>query len=197
MTIIYLAFFDFYKGIGGGVVQSMYYLLWIIPLLALFIVAMMSIRNSMIYKYPVRIFRVRENGKVIESNHKGGYIGRRGSAPFFRIKTGKWYWGWWHSVNLTTTPKPEYLDEQNRVYYKQIDIKTFVQMRRSFPDSKTVIHSPVESDVIYGAILDIDRIDKVLATEPAWKKILPYAGMVLVAVVLIVGYAILLNTKCP
>lgn len=197
MNIIYLGFLDFYKGMGTGVVQGLYYLLWIIPLVAIFIVVMMSVRSNMIYKHPVRIFRIRENGKVIESNHRGGYIGRRGSAPFFRIKTGKWYWGWWWTINLTTTPKPEYFDEQNRVYYKQIDVNTFIQMRREFPEDKNVTYTPVESDVKYGAILDIDRIDKVLAIEPAWKKILPYAGMVLVAVVLIVGYAILLNTKCP
>lgn len=197
MEIMFLGFFDFAKGMGAGAIKGLYYALWIIPLIVIFFVVMLSIRNRMIYKYPVRIFRVRENERVIESNHKGGYIRRRGSAPFFRIKTGKWYWGWWWQINLTTTPKPEYLDEQNRAYYKQIDVNTFVQLRREFTNPNNVTYFPVESDVKYGAILDIDRIDRVLATEPAWKKILPYAGMVLVAIVLIVGYAILLNTKCP
>lgn len=186
-----------FKNLGSGIGQAMYYLLWLVPLIVVFFALISSVRSKAIYKHPVRIFRVRENGKVKESNHLGGYIGRRGSAPFFRIKTGKWYWGWWHSINLTTTPKPEYFDEQDRIYYKQIDVGTFVQMRRDFPTNKSVTYTAVESDVKYGAILDIDRIDKVLATEPAWKKILPYAGMVLVAVVLIAGYAILLNTKCP
>ena len=197
MRMIFLGFFDFYKGMGTGVVQGLYYLLWIIPLLAIFTSIIVSLRGRMIYKYPVRIFRVRESGKVIESNHKGGYIGRKGSGSFFRIKTGKWYWGWWWTIDLTTTPRPEYFDEQNRVYYKQIDVATFVQLKRIFSDDGKVSYSPVESDVKYGAILDINRIDKVLVIEPAWKKILPYAGMVLVAIVLIVGYAILLNTKCP
>ena len=88
------------------------------------------------------------------------------------------------------------MDEDDRVYYKQIDINTFIQVKRNFHPG-TIDMTPVESDVKYGAILSVQRIKDVLRVEPAWKRLLPYVGMTLVAVVLIVGYAILLNTKCP
>jgi hypothetical protein len=78
----------------------------------------MQIRQKMIFKYPVRIFKVRENGGVKELNCKGGYIGRKNSASFFQIKTGKLPW---QKVNLNTTPSPSMMDQDNRVYYKQID----------------------------------------------------------------------------
>jgi len=188
---------DVYKGMGGGLVQGLYYVLWLVPLFAIFIAVIISIRNKMIYKHPVRIFRVRENGKVIESNYVGGYISRKGASPFFRIKVGKWYWAWWKHIDLTTTPKPEYMDEQNRVYYKQIDVGTFIQLRREFKESDKLFYYPVESDVKYGAILDIDRISKVLATVSPWQKVLAYGGLMIVAITLIIGYVILLNTKCP
>ena len=54
--------------------------------------------------------------------------------------------------------------------------------------------TPVESDVKYGAILSIQRIKDVLRLEPAWKKILPYAGLILMAIVFIVAYAMLMNS---
>jgi len=193
-----MAFFDFLSGMGGGVAQGAYYAMWIVPLIVIFIAVMNSIRNKMIFKYPVRIFRIRVSGKVKESNHMGGYIGRKNSAPFFRIKTGKWYWGWWYKIDLTTTPKPEYFDEQNRVYYKQIDVNTFIQMKRTFlNDGKIVAQTPVESDVKYGAILSVQRIKDVLRTEPTWKKVLPYATVIFLGMILLAGYAILLSTKCP
>jgi len=189
--------FGVYKGLGGEIVQILYYALWLIPLFAVFVSVILSIRSKMVFQHPVRIFRVRENGKVIESNYVGGYISRKGASPFFRIKIGKWYWAWWKHIDLTTTPKPEYMDEQNRIYYKQIDVGTFVQLRREFTDLDKVTYHPVESDVKYGAILDIDRITKVLATVSPWQKVLAYGGLMIVAITLIIGYVILLNTKCP
>ena len=187
-----LEFLNSFKEIGSSIFSGLYYLLCIIPAAIFFFWVIMFFRNKKVYCYPVRVFRVRENGKVIEFNTKGGYIGRKNSAPFFRIKLR-----WFKSVDLTTTPKPEFMDEQNRVYYKQIDIDTYVQLHRQFLEDDKVTFSAVESDVRYGAILAVQRIKDVLRTEPTWKKILPYAGMVLVAIVLITGYAILLNTKCP
>lgn len=192
--------FDFlnsFKDIGGSIFSGLYYLLYLLPVAVFVIWVAVVFRNRKLYRYPVRIFKVRENGSVSEFNVKGGYIGRKNSAPFFRIKLG-----WFKSVDLTTTPNPKYMDEQDRVYYRQIDISSYVQLRREFGDFKdengnTVTFTPVESDVKYGAILSVHRIKEVLRVEPTWKKVLPYAGMVLCAVVLIAGYAILLNTKCP
>lgn len=192
-----LGFLNSFKEIGSSIFSGLYYALYLLPVAIFVIWVSVVFRNKKLYHYPVRIFKVRENGKVIEFNTKGGYIGRKNSAPFFRIKLG-----WFKSVDLTTTPRPEYIDEQDRVYYRQIDVDSYVQLRREFGDFKDedgnkVTFTPVESDVKYGAILSVHRIKEVLRVEPAWKKVLPYAGMVLVAIVLITGYAILLNTKCP
>lgn len=178
---------------GSSFLSMAYYMLWLIPMVIVAIAIILYIKNKKIYKYKVRIFRVRENGQFKEANFKGGYIGRKNSAPFFRIKTGMFPW---NVIELTETPKVEYMDTDDRVYYKQIDINTFIQMERQFHKG-TLDMTPVESDVKYGAILSVQRIKEVLRVEPAWKRLLPYIGMTLVAVVLIVGYAILLNTKCP
>jgi len=178
---------------GSTFINTLYYLIWLVPIIVIAISVIIWVRNKKLYRYNVRIFRVRENGRYKEANFKGGYIGRKNSAPFFRIKTGKFPW---NVIELNETPKVEYIDEEDRVYYKQIDINTFIQIKRKFEEGKLIM-TPVESDVKYGAILSVQRIKDVLRVEPAWKRLLPYVGMTLVAVVLIVGYAILLNTKCP
>ena len=67
-------------------------------------------------------------------------------------------------------------------------------MRREVRKGKLVM-TPVESDVKYGAILSIQRIKDVLRLEPTWKKLLPYFGLTIMAVVFIVAYAILMS-KC-
>ena len=185
---------DFFGGMGGmfgGVLSSLKYVLYLSPVAVLILILAVHFRNKSIYKYPVRIFKTRENNKVIELNCKGGYIGRKNSAPFFRIKTGKW---WWQYIDMNKTPNPKYLDEQDRVYYRQIDVDTFVQMRRKF-ENGNVKFSPIEPDIKYGAILSIQRIKDVLRTEPTWKKVLPYFGLILMAIVFIVAYAMLMD-KC-
>jgi len=188
-----MAFWDAYGSMFSGWGQNLVYLLYILPFLIILVWFISYKRDKATYKYPVRIFRIREQGKVLESNYKGGYIGRRNSAPFFSIKTGRW---WWNRIELTKTPNPKYLDEQDRVYYMQIDADTYVQMKRKF-DDRIMSLIPVEPDIKYGAILSIQRIKDVLRLEPTWKKVMPYVALIIVGIVLIVGYAILLNTKCP
>jgi len=183
-----------YGGMLSGLASSIYILVWVIPLILIISFIVVYFRNKKIYVYPVRIFRIRENGKVIEKNCKGGYIKRKGSSPYFRIKLGKW---WWQYTDLITTPNPEYMDEQNRVYLKQIDVGSFVQMRRYFDNRNNVYYSPVESDVKYGAILSIQRIRQLTSTEPTWKKLATIGGMVLVFAMGIVGWALMMNAKCP
>jgi len=152
------------------------------------------IYNKHIFRYPVRIFKIRENGKVLEDNRKGGYIGRKNSAPFFRIKLGRW---WWQYVDLTSTPNPAFMDEQNRVYYNQIDVKTYVQLRRDFIPNHAVNMTPVECDVKYAAILDCQRIKEVLRTESTWAKFAPYFALSLIFVAAILGWWFVMNGKCP
>lgn len=172
---------------AGGLTNMIIYALIILPIILVLVWVIIFFRNKKIYRYKARIYQVRTGGKYKERNYKAGYIMRLNSAPYFRIKTG-----WFKGINLITTPNPAYMDEEDRVYYKQIDVNTFVQMKRKMAKGK-VIMTPVESDVKYGAILSIQRIKDVLRLEPTWKKILPYAGLILMAVVFIIAYAMLMN----
>ena len=182
---------NYFSGVGAGIMNSLKLLIYLLPVLLILVISIISIRNKAIYKFPVRIYRVRENGKVKEINRKGGFIGRKNSAPFFRIKTGRW---WWQYVDLNKTPNPAYFDEQDRVYYKQIDVDTYIQLKRVFPNPKNEVQfSPVEPDVKYGAILAVQRIKDVLRTEPTWKKVLPYASLIILGIIFIVAYAMLMN----
>jgi len=183
-----------YRELISGIANSIYWLMWIAPLIAVIITAIVIYRDKKLYAYPVRIFRIRENGKVIEKNCKGGYISRKNSAPFFRIKLG---WLPWQYKDLTTTPNPAYMDEQNRVYLKQIDVDSYIQLRRYFDNTGNVHYTPVESDVKYGAILSIQRIRALTSTEPTWKKLATIGGMVLVFAMGVIGWALMMNAKCP
>ena len=189
-------------GIASGLGKGLYWSMWIAPFVLLFIIFISSLRKKMIFNYPVRIFRIRENGKVIETNKLGGYIQRKNSAPFFRIDMKiKWNpFTWWKKIDLTTTPNPKYIDEQNRVYYLQIDVATFVQLKRKFDlvektitdkegKPKKVLYgggfelTPVESDVKYGAILSMQRIREVTRQGEKWKTLLLWGAFTLLAIV--------------
>ena len=183
-------------GMGGFLGSAGTILKWCLylsPILILIIWLIVYFRNRTIYVHPVRIFRLRENGKTLESNFKGGYIGRKNSAPFFRIKTGKW---WWQYLDLIKTPNPKYLDEQNRVYYLQIDIDTFVQLRREFGKTSFVL-TAVEPDVKYGAILKIQRIKDVLRQKSLLSTLAPYFGLIILFITAIIGWWFVMDSKCP
>jgi uncharacterized membrane protein YcjF (UPF0283 family) len=91
---------------------------------------------------------------------------------------------------------PKYMDQDNRVYYKQIDLNTYIQLQRTF-DEDEIKFAPVEQDVKYGAILDIQRIKEVLRSESTWKKIAPYVALVIVFMAAIIGWWFVMNSKCP
>ncbi len=193
---------NWFGGFSGGVIEGLYMIMWIVPIIVLIVVLVMAIRHKMIFTYPVRILRIRENGKVIELNKVGGYIKRKNSAPFFRIDMKVW-WNpvtWLRKIDLTTTPNPRYLDEQNRVYYLQIDVNTFVQMKRKLDLQEKIIKdedgkqrtvlmgnnielTPVESDVKYGAILSIARIREITRQGEKWKTALLWGGFALLAII--------------
>lgn len=181
------------EGFGGGFTSILKTVLIALPILLLFAFILLKIKERSIYVYKVRIYRVRENGGVKELNGRGGYIGRRGTAPFFRIKIRRFLRPA-KKIDLTTTPSPAYIDEEDRVYFKQIDVDTYVQLGRTFPTDKNSFQfHPVESDVKYGALLDIHKIKEVLRAEPTWKKILPYASLLILGVIFIVAYALLIG----
>jgi len=222
-------FMSMFSGMGGSVISVLWGVLYIIPIIGVASLVIMHLRNRKLYRYNVRIYRIRENGKVKEVNFKGGYIGRKNSAPFFRIKTGRW---WWQQMDLTTTPIVKHMDEEDRVYYLQIDVDSLVQMSRSienldtgifdkvrkkikdFKDNKSdtdkdklmvqirkeidlknvsTKFTPIESDIKYGAILSVQRIKDILRTEPTWKRVLPYVGLILVFLLAVISYALLLD----
>ena len=185
-----------FGNVGSGILTGIIWFAYLLPVILVVGFIIYKVRVKSIYKHPVRVFKVRENNKVKEMNYRGGYIGRKNSAPFFRIKTGRW---WWQQIDMVTTPKVKYMDEEDRVYYLQIDVSTFIQLRReiNLKKDQLVKFTPVESDVKYGAILSVQRIKDVLRAEPTWKKVLPYATIIFLGMILLAGYAILLNTKCP
>lgn len=187
-----MGFFDYLNVgvIGGGLYGAVKIILYALPFIILAFFIIWKSRERAIYKYKVRIFKMRESGKVKEINTKGGFIGRKNSAHFFRIKTGFWFWKY---KDLTTTPDPQFMDEEDRVYYYQIDIDTFVQIKRMFYNEGVAL-TPVESDTLYGAILKCQKIKEVLRVEPAWKKLLPYVALTILAVTFIIAYALLMKS---
>lgn len=173
----------------GGIMNFLMWTIGILIFLGIFGIIIYMWYQKKVYMYPVRIFRRRENGGVLEINGFGGYINRTSGAPFFRIKLGKG-----KKVDLTETPKLEYMDEQSRVYYNQIDIDTFIQIKRNF-DIDSVKYTPVESDVKYGAILSVQRVKDTLKMESTWSKLAPYLTLALLSIVFIVAYSMLMD-KC-
>jgi len=148
-------FWGTFSGMGGQLMGMLYYALYVIPIVGAAALVIMGLRNRKLYRYNVRIYRIRENGKVKENNFKGGYIGRKNSAPFFRIKTGKM---WWQHIDLTTTPIVKYMDEEDRVYYLQIDVDSFVQMERKIENLKEGIFDEIRNLVKKKGETDRDKI---------------------------------------
>lgn len=214
-----------FGGVGATISKVFINLLYIVPLLLVGGYFMIKAREKQIYTFQVRILKLRANGKVKEFNTVGGYVGRKNSAPFFRIKMGKM---WWQVLDLNKTPNPALIDEDDRVHYLQIDVNSYIQSKRDLSeihglfakikaiakdtlekdkgakidliqigkklDTATVKYTPIETDIKYGAILSIQRIKEVLRSEPAWKRVLPYAGLIILAVVFIAAYAMLMQS---
>lgn len=179
-----------FSGFGAGFVTGLKSLIYIIPIVIIAAVFIMYFRNKSLYKYPVTIFRIRNNGKHKTFSCMGGFVNRAGNAPYFRIKTGRLP----HQViDLLTTPEVKYMDEEDRVYYQQTDVNTFQQVKRYFDKEKNVHFDTVESDIRYGAILQTQRVKALMAIEPTWKKVLPYFALAICAVVYIISYVLLLQ----
>ena len=179
-----------FSGLAGGFITGLKSLIYILPILTIAIALIMHFRNKSMYRHPVRIFRIRENGKHREVNYMGGFIKRQGLSSYFRIKTGKLPN---QGIDLTITPEVKYMDEEDRVYYQQTDVDTFQQVRRYFDENKNVHFAPVGSDIKMAVTLAALKINSVTIAEPTWKKVLPYAGLAICAVVYIVSYVLLLQ----
>lgn len=175
---------------GDAVMTFIIYTIYIGIALAFFSFIIFFIQQKKKYKYRVRIFRRRENNQIKEINCKGGYISQGDSKiRFFRIK-----FNWFKYIDLMTTPNLAWIDNDDRIYYYQIDVDTFIQVRREF-DKNAVRYIPVESDIKYGAVLSVQKIRDVLKTESTFKRLLPFLALLILAIVFIVSYYLLLD-KC-
>lgn len=92
-----------------------------------------KMRERKIYTFHVRVLRRRENNKTKESNYKGGYIKSKDGLQKFAIKTGRMPW---QKTVLDRLPDAHYIDEENRVYYNQIDPDTYIQVRKIFMEKQ-------------------------------------------------------------
>ena len=174
-------------GIMGGIKILLFYIL---PVIAVGVIIFIYYQNKAIYKFKIRFYRIREDGKFKESNHKAGYIGRRNSTPFFRIKIGKM---WWQRIDLITTPKVSSADLDDRFYYLQKDVGTFIQLDRKV-SPEGLFFTPIEGqDIRYAAVLKGKRIKSILNTEATWKKVLPYIALVLLSTMYVAAYIIALK----
>lgn len=153
-----------------------------------------ALRNKKMFIYKVRIFQTRENGSVKELNYKGGYLRNKNTGVTkFRIKKGRMPWD---VIDLTTTPNPSAMDYENRVYYKQIDLKTYIQVKRVF-DKSLLVYKPVEQDVVYGAMIEMKRIDQALSKDSTWAKVAPFVALGIIFVFGIIGWYFVMDAKCP
>lgn len=121
--------FDIGAATSGFIDQAVVYLAWggIALLLLGFII--MKIREWKIYKYPVRVFRRRENNSVSEINYRGGFLVNRDGIREFWVKTGRMPW---MAKKLHAIPDANFMDTEGRVYYNLIDPDTWIQVQRTF-----------------------------------------------------------------
>lgn len=182
-----------FSGVGAGFITGLKSLIYIIPIFLIAIALIMFFRNRALYRYPVRIFRIRDNGKHREVNYIGAFIKRQGLTSYFKIKTGRL---WWQYMDLSTTPEVKYMDEEDRVYYQQSDVGTLQQVRRYFDKNKNVHFVPVGSNIKLAVTLAALKINSITVAEPTWKKVLPYAGMLLCAIILIIGHIVNVQYGC-
>ncbi len=178
-----------FHGISGF---NWIYLVYALIFFLVFGFIFMLIQDKKKYVYKVRIYQTRENGSVKELNYKGGYFKGRSGVRFY-IKRGLLPL---NKIVLKTTPNPAMMDFENRVYYKQIDVDTFIQLKRVF-DKDILLFKPVEQDVKYGAELDLLGMEKALKNESTWAKIAPFIAMAMIFVLAIIGWWMVMDAKCP
>lgn len=101
-----------YLLIGGGIIFFIY-----------------KRRKDKLYCYNVRVFKRRQDSKRPEMNYKGGYLSDKHGIPFFRVRTGFW---WWEHKDLYELPDARYMDEDNRVCYELVSPGVWVQVAKTF-----------------------------------------------------------------
>jgi len=176
---------------GGHFVTTLSWALPTILILLLVGFVFYKWKENKSYKYPITIFSARDEGGYREIECKGGFLRRKGSAPYFRIK-----YSLFKHTDMITPPKLEGVTLYNRIYYLQKDIDTFVQMRRKM-DESIVNFIPVESDMKYGAILQIKRIREIMTTKSNFEKYAPTATVFFGLVIILIMFYMLMKQMDP
>lgn len=156
--------FAAYSGMGASLVAMM---AWVIPVLLIIVILIAVLfitRQRSIYRYPVTIFREREAGGIKERETKGGIIERKNSAPFFAIKMGMF-----KRKEIYKLPDLSGMTHNDRLYYYQKNPDSYIQLKRKLT-AEVIQFEPVESDVKYGGILAMQRIDQITNTQSFWEK---------------------------
>jgi len=180
-----------FSGIGSGVKST---ITWLIPAIGIMLVLgviLYIVMQRRKFNFPVTILSEREGGGFKEVEVRGGFVARRGTSPYFRIKFGLFKFR-----DLITPPKLEGITGINRIYYYQKDIDTFVQMRREI-DPTIIKFVPVEADVKYGAVLAIKRIRDIMSTQSAFSKYAGPASFVIGIVIVMICFYMLLKKFSP
>lgn len=116
-----------FGSIQGGLYDVAYYIIWGVLILGVGFYIWKKYQDKKIYKYPIRIFRRRQNGLIKEFNTFGGYIVKQGQT-IFSIKMSKF-----KKKELPRLPDSELMDEEDRIYYYQLSPESpLVQCKRSF-----------------------------------------------------------------
>ncbi len=150
----------------------------------------MVVKNKVKFKYRAEIERRRQtsaDGTATSSKRLSGKAGyfRKGSKMIFKIKYGFFPW---NVIDLTKLPDPKYMDSENTVYYLQLNKDSLVQAKKSVDWTNGGIElEPVESDMKYGALLDIHERDVILQQQSAWQK---YGGPVLLSLIFVTGIVV-------
>lgn len=141
-------------------------------------------------KYKVRIIKIGASGAMNELNYIGKIIKDK-----FIINTGKFWWQWWKKIELNVLPDEKEIDEDHRVYYAETKPNVFVQLKKEMNISPEQLKdfSSFDSDVFVGTISAVIKVRNMLQPDSLWKKLLPYVGLMLTVVLIIVLYAMLMN----
>lgn len=164
-------------------------LLVLLPLIFIIVIAYLVYRDKSIYTWKVRLYQIRDNGTVKEKNYKAGFIQ---GGKLFRIKTSKFNPR--KKIDLNRSPDPKYVDEENRVYYKQIGVGShnLMQLERVFDDSK-VKFSPITTNQYYGAVQAIKDAKNAVTKKSNGAQIAMIAGFVIMAISFIIAFIMLVD----
>lgn len=142
-----------------GALSYVPYLMWGIGITLVLVLVYRMYKNKQIFVFPVRIYQRRENGKVREKNAVGGFMLDKDKVPFFRIKLSRFKP--WMKVDLRHLPDAHMMDEENRVYYNQIDPWTYIQVKRTF-STRNIAKIPIKLIKEYqghkiGSVFEIEQ----------------------------------------